>query len=51
MLSSNDHPRWRAKLYNIRLLKHKYDSASTKLDRINSRLKNGELIDLIKLKE
>jgi ribosomal protein L18E len=51
MLTHDNHPIWRSKAYNVRLLKHKYNVASTKLERIHRRIRAGQLVDVVKLAE
>ena len=51
MLTNDNHSRWRMKGYNIRLLKHKYKVASVKLQIIKTKIRNGELVDVVELKE
>ena len=49
MLTSDHHATYHLKGYNLRLHKHRYNVASTKLERLHRRLQSGQLVDLAKL--
>jgi hypothetical protein len=49
MLTNDTHKQARARAWSVRLHKHRYNVASTRLERFHRKMKSGQIVDLAAL--